>query len=221
MSTDPGYRVRLKARIGKGLSTVDSTRTANFHGRPLTVRAAGDDRTTSHLSPAGEDWMRSLGLLLSEHRTASDVHGLSVLPDDDNLRVFSSTADGRVTHDAAEFIRSLEEAAEGTESRETARALHALNLAQINHEPLAQVVLAVSSIEAMAADSEGWTDAQLGMIEWSAARVRGEFGAAANLSWTPSGRCTTAAFASRRGGYWSAMASSTTGPRHTAINLLI
>ena len=56
----------------------------------------------------------------------------------------------------------------------------ALNLAQINHEPLVQVVLAVSSIEAMAADSEGWTDAQLGMIKWAAARVRSEFGAAAN-----------------------------------------
>ena len=138
MSTDPGYRVRLKARIGKGLSTDDNTRTANFHGRPLTVRAAdedqplneakwlvfsaggfatadeahdygerlrravrlagistivgvdartaGDDRTTSHLSPAGENWMRSLGLPRPEHRTASDVHGLSVRSDDDNLR---------------------------------------------------------------------------------------------------------------------------------------
>ena len=72
---DYGERLRRAVRLA-GISTIVG----------VDARTAGDDRTTSHLSPAGENWMRSLGLPRPEHRTASDVHGLSVRSDDDNLR---------------------------------------------------------------------------------------------------------------------------------------
>ena len=57
--------------------------------------------------------------------------------------------------------------------------MRTLNLAYINHEPLAKVVLAVSSIEALAAGDAGWTPSQLDMIKWAADRVEAQFGNAA------------------------------------------
>ena len=222
------YRVRLKVRIGKGLTTGETSLSAKFNGREVTVksakqdqpleeaswlvigargfateseaseygedlrrathlaglctlvgvdgRAMGDDRTASNFTAAGEEWLRSLGLLQLGQRTVPDIHGLTVLPDDKNVRVVGGGATGRVTHDPAEFVRAIEEAETEGVSQDVVQATSVLNLAQINESPIAKVVLAISSIEALAVQGEGWTASQREMIDQATNWVHSEFG---------------------------------------------
>ena len=228
MSNGVDYRVRLKVRIGKGLTTGETSLSAKFNGREVTVksakqdqpleeaswlvigtrgfateseaseygedlrrathlaglctlvgvdgRAMGDDRTTSNFTVAGEEWLRSLGLLQLGQRTVSDIHGLTILPDDENIRVVGGEASGRVTHDPAEFVCAIEEAATEGVSQDVVQAISVLNLAQINESPIAKVVLAISSIEALAVQGEGWTESQREMIKGATDWVYDEFG---------------------------------------------
>ena len=136
----------------------------------------GDDRTTSNVTAAGEQWLRSLGLLQHGQRTVPDIHGLTILPDDENVRVVGGEATGRVTHDPAEFVRAIEEAATKGMSQDVVQAISVLNLAQINESPIAKVVLAISSIEALAVQGEGWTASQREVIGGAAEWVHREFG---------------------------------------------
>ena len=84
-------------------------------------------------------------------------------------------ASGRVTHNPKRFIRAIEEAAVEGISQDVQRAIGVLNLAQINESPLAKVVLAVSSIEALAHEDTGWTAAQKQMIDKATDWVRRKF----------------------------------------------
>ena len=59
-------------------------------------RALGDDRTTAHFFAAGQEWLRSRGALQDNEKLIDDIHGLTVLPDDENIRVVDATAAGRV-----------------------------------------------------------------------------------------------------------------------------
>ena len=203
VSDNVRYRSRLKVRIGKALTTEETSLTAAFNRRDVRVqsakrkqplneaswlvmsvrgfttpteareygeclrgaihlaglctrigtdgRATGDDRTTTHISPAGEDWLRSRGALQSGEHTVSDVHGLMVFPDDDDIRVISAEGRGRATHDPREFIRAIEETIADGVTHDVEQAIRVLNLAHINESSLAKVVLAISSIEALAA----------------------------------------------------------------------
>ena len=128
-------------------------------------RLTGEDRTTSRIAPAGEEWLRSRGALQEGEKLVDDVHGLMVLPDDDNIRVFSGVATGHVTHDSREFILAIEEAATRGLSPEVEHAIHVLNQAQINESSLAKVVLTISSIEALSGKNEGWTQTQRAIID--------------------------------------------------------
>lgn len=228
MSNGVDYRVRLKVRIGKSLSTDETSLSAKYNGREIIVksdkqdqplkeaswlvigargfateseageygedlrrtthlaglcslvgvdgRAKGDDRTTANITAAGEEWLRSLGVLQLGQRTIPDIHGLTVFPDDENVRVVGGGATGRVTHDPAEFIRAIEEAATEGVSQDVLQAISVLNLAQINESRIAKVVLAISSIEALAVRGEGWTASQRKMIKRATDWVFGEFG---------------------------------------------
>lgn len=228
VENDSRYRSRLKVRIGKALTTEETSLTAAFHQRDVIVqsakpeqplneaswlvmsvrgfttpteareygerlrsaahlaglctrvgadgRATGDDRTTTHISAAGEDWLRSRGALQPGERTVPDVHGLMVFPDDDNIRVFSAEGRGQATHDPREFIRAIEESMTEGVTLDVEQAIRVLNLAHINASSLAKVVLAISSIEALAVNSEGWTACQRQMIDRAAAWVQAEFG---------------------------------------------
>ena len=201
MSGDVGYRTRLKVRIGKGLTTSETSLNAKLNGRDVTVksakrdqpleeaswlvmssrgfanereafehgeqlrsaahlaglctrvgvdgRAVGEDRTTSGIFAGGEEWLRSRGALQAVEQVVGDVHGLMVLPDDENIRIFGGEARGRVTHDSRKFILAIEEAATKGVSHEVEDAIHVLNQAHINESPLAKVVLTISSIEAL------------------------------------------------------------------------
>ena len=222
------YRVRLKVRIGRGLTTEEASLAAQVAGREVTVksanadralkdaswlalgaggfatnseatdygerlrraadlaglctrvgvdgRVAGDDRPTSTLGPAGEDWLRSLGVLQAGQRVIADTHGLSVFPDDGNTRIFNATGTGRATHDAGEFMQAIEESAAEKVNDDVLGAVRVLNLAQINESPIAKVVLAISSIEALAATGGGWTKQQRAMIERTVHWVGNQFG---------------------------------------------
>ena len=228
VSNNVRYRSRLKVRIGKALTTEETSLTAAFNRRDVIVqsakpkqplneaswlvmsvrgfttptearecgeslrraahlaglctrvgadgRATGDDRTTTHISAAGEDWLRSRGALQPGEHTVPDVHGLMVFPDDDNIRVFSAEGRGSATHDPREFIRAIEETMTEGVTPDVEQAIRVLNLAHINASSLAKVVLAISSIEALAANNEEWTASQRQMIDRAAAWVDTEFG---------------------------------------------
>ena len=227
MSADVGYRTRLKVRIGKGLTTSETSLEAEFNGRDVTVksakrdqpleeaswlvmnsrgfanekeafeygeqlrsavhlaglctrvgvdgRAIGDNRTTSGFFAGGEEWLRSLGALQADEQVVNDVHGLMVLPDDENIRIFGGEARGRVTHDSRKFILAIEEAATKGVSHEVEHAIHVLNQAHINESPLAKVVLTISSIEALSDQNKSWTSFQTEIIDRATALVHTEF----------------------------------------------
>ena len=211
------YLARLKVRVGKGLSTDDSTLSAVSNGIPISIRSAendqplkeatwvlviargfstkseaaeygeklrrsvhlvglctalgidgrarGDDRTKTRITTAGTDFFQSLGVLAKDQRAVSDVHGLTVLEDAPNLRVFTSNIGAQASHDPARFVRAIEEASAGALSDEVTRAIEVLNLAYIHDSPIAKVVLAISSIEALAANHEEWSQQQLDTID--------------------------------------------------------
>ena len=106
-------------------------------------------------------------------RIGPDVHGITILPDDGKT-VFVSA--GRPTvqtrSNAGAFVRALEEALPEIEAPQDdfpaiRRAIRLLNLAVMNEDPIARVVLAVSTIEGLATDPP-WTDEQRKLIESAA-----------------------------------------------------
>ena len=131
----------------------------------------GDDRTVSWVNP---EFLRRRGGLDPKTRIGSDVHGLLVLPDDGKtLFPRFGQANLTVRMNAAVFVRAFEEALpesdlSGRDCPSIRRAVRVLNLAEMNADPIAKVVLAVSTIEGLATDPS-WTDAQKSMIEGAAA----------------------------------------------------
>lgn len=124
----------------------------------LDGRGPSDDRRTSWFN---EEWLRSEGVVKEGQRVGPDIHGLVVIPDDREIVWLSAgPASGRVTSDPNRFVRAMEEAAPGGESLSIQQAIRVLNLAQINGDPLAKVVLSISSIEALAETDQEWTDQQ-------------------------------------------------------------
>ena len=138
-------------------------------------RALGEDRTTTHIGAAGEELLRSLGVQKAGEKVVDDVHGLIVMPDDENIRIFAAEARGHATHDSRKFILAIEEAATKGVSHEVEHAIHVLNQAHINESPLAKVVLTISSIEALSDQNKSWTPSQREIIDRATALVHTEF----------------------------------------------
>lgn len=134
---------------------------------------AGDpheDRTVSWFNP---EVLRELGALDPDTRLGPDVHGLVVLPDDGKtvfLRMGHATAS--VRSNASGFVRALQDALPESEpagdSPSIRRAIRVLSLAQLSTDPIAKIVLAVSTVEGLVTDPP-WTDAQKELIERAAA----------------------------------------------------
>jgi hypothetical protein len=123
----------------------------------------GQDKPTGWIS---EDFARSMGLLQAHERVRPNVHGIQVLPDDDNTRIPNVQAGLSVTADPASFLDAFKEL-ENNASIKTdpiRSGLRVLNLALMTPHPLAQLVLAYSAIEAVGQD-EDWTTAQRALIE--------------------------------------------------------
>ena len=93
-------------------------------------------------------------------------------------RTFGSSEVGRpvASHTIlrSSSVRLEEAATEGVS--QFVQATSVLNLAQINESPIAKVVLAISSIEALAVQGEGWTASQREMIDQATNWVHSEFG---------------------------------------------
>ena len=139
-------------------------------------RSVDDERPQGGFSPEGEQWLRELRDLPPEQLLLPDVHGLSVVPDNQEICFMSLSATGSVTHDPQEFIRSIEEAAARGVPDNVMRAIRVLNHAQINENPIAKVVLAISSIEALAAVNTGWSESQMDMVKQAQNWVTSKFG---------------------------------------------
>ena len=130
----------------------------------------GEDRTMSWLNP---EVFRGAN---PNQRLAPDVHGIVTLPDDGNNVFARARGRGQVLANAGQFVRSLEECLPENDPRRSGfpsirRAIRVLNLAEANKDPIAKVVLAVSTIEGLATDPP-WTDEQRGLIDSAAAALQ-------------------------------------------------
>ena len=122
----------------------------------------GENKPTGWVS---EEYARSNGLINEHERLAPNVHGLAILPDDDNTRIPVINIEGRVTADPEQFASALREAGENgaTGFGAAANGVRLLNLALMNSEPLAQMVLALSAVEELGQNVK-WSQAQVALI---------------------------------------------------------
>ena len=136
---------------------------------------AGDPREDRSVSWINPEILRSGGLD-PDTRIGPDVHGIVIFPDDGKtLFVRMGRARGQVRSNASNFVRALKEAlpesdVSGRDLPSIRRAIRVLNLAEMNTDPIAKMVLAISTIEGLATDPP-WTDEQQNLIESSAARL--------------------------------------------------
>ena len=126
----------------------------------------GQDQIVSWVNP---EVLRRSGALDPDARLGSDIHGIQILPDDGKtLFARLGPAEATVLSNADDFVRALEEAfpkpeASGAERPAIRRAVRVLNLAEMNKDPIARVVLSISTIEGLAA-GPGWTKRQKELI---------------------------------------------------------
>ena len=128
------------------------------------------------LSWINEELGRSEGWLAPHQRYGPDVHGLSILPDDENTVFMYMEADLRVAPNPAQFLDALHELAEQpsiTESKVTI-AVRLLCLAHIN-QSFGSIVLAFSAVE-MVAQDEDWSDKQRDLIKKLVAEITNQAG---------------------------------------------
>ena len=140
----------------------------------VDARDPGEDRTMTWINP--EVFRR----VNPDQRLAPDVHGIVVLPDDGNNVFAHGRASGRVLANAGDFMRSLEEClTEGgplrSDPSSIRRAIRVLSLAEISKDPITKLVLAVSTIEGLAADPP-WTNEQRELLESVAACLKNAHG---------------------------------------------
>ena len=138
----------------------------------------GKDPTVSWFNP---EILRGIEGFDPNTRIGPDVHGIVVLPDDGkNQFVRLGRARGQVQMNATDFVRALEEALPESDTvrrdcPSIRRAIRVLNLAEMNEDPIAKVVLAISVIEGLATEPP-WTDWQKKLIKSAAGRLPQTFG---------------------------------------------
>ena len=126
----------------------------------------GEDRKLSWVNP------EAVRRINPDLRVASDVHGVMVLPDDGNTVIPYVEATLSVEASADNFVRYLEECLPGNRplhigSPSIRRAIRVLSLAQTYKDPIAKLVLSVSTVEGLAIDPP-WTDEQRTLIDRAA-----------------------------------------------------
>lgn len=108
-----------------------------------------------------QDYARSIGFIAPHERTHPNVHGLLVLEDDPSIRFPIIRADATVRANPDDFIGALEELSESAlkPGARSWNGLRLLNQAMLNPQALAQLVLAISAVEALGQD-EKWSAGQ-------------------------------------------------------------
>ena len=163
----------------RGFATESDARDFGEHLRSnvqiaaLCSHVGADVGMDTTIGSINEDYFRSLGLLKPHQRYADEIHGISVLPDDNNtLFPLIGAAELNVRADPAQFIGAMSELAGQLSLSESAviQAVRHLNLALINPQPLARIVLAFSAIEALG-QNETWTPTQVNLIKKLASEV--------------------------------------------------
>ncbi len=129
------------------------------------------------MSQINEELWRSEGWLAPHQRYGPDVHGLSILPDDENTVFIHIKAGGTVTSDPTQFLNAMRLLAEQPSIIESKVTLpvRLLSLAHINPQPLARIVLAFSATE-MVAQDENWSDKQRDLIKKLVAEITNQAG---------------------------------------------
>ena len=185
-----GREVRIRASLGpsiskaewlvfeaRGFPTESEAHTfgerlrANVELAALCSSPGVDTGLDEVLGWVHEEYGRSEGGLKPYQRRGPDVHGLLILPDDDNTVFSRSRAKGTTVSSLELFLEAMRELADQPSITEPALALSVrlLNLARINAEPRARIVLAVSAVESVA--DENWTNEQRALINKLAAGI--------------------------------------------------
>lgn len=131
----------------------------------------GEDRKVSWVNP---EVVLERGGLDPDTRIGPDIHGILVLPDDGKtLFIRMGRATATVRSNSGHFVQALQEAfpetdVSGGDCPAIRRAIRVLNLAELSTDPIAKVVLAISTIEGLATDPS-WTDVQKKLIKSAAA----------------------------------------------------
>ena len=186
-----GREVRIRASLGpsiskaewlvfeaRGFPTESEAHTfgerlrANVELAALCSSPGVDTGLDEVLGWVHEEYGRSEGGLKPYQRRGPDVHGLLILPDDDNTVFSRSRAKGTTVSSLELFLEAMRELADQPSITEPALALSVrlLNLARINSEPRARIVLAVSAVESVAED-ENWSAEQRDLIDKLAAGI--------------------------------------------------
>lgn len=129
----------------------------------------GIDETTTWCS---EEWALSLGLIQPGERLLPNIHGVTVMPDDDLNRIPFGSPKVTVRADPAQLLGAIAELPDELPTTMiAANGIRLLNLALMTNEPLAQIVLAFSAVEELGQD-EDWTDEQRNLLEELEQQVR-------------------------------------------------
>jgi hypothetical protein len=121
-----------------------------------------------------EEFARASGLIKDHERIAPNVHGLAILPDDDNTRIPIVDIRAKVSADPSQLSSALEElGVSDTHLGIADEPIRILNLALMTREPLAQMVLAFSVIEELGQNKKKWSEAQLTLKEQLARAAEG------------------------------------------------
>jgi hypothetical protein len=99
-----------------------------------------------------------------------NIHGLDVLPDHPNTRIFTMSATGIVRAVPDPFLSDLDEIVRAavTPSQRVAAVILLLNYALLRPEPVAQIVFAVSAVESLG-QGESWSKDQKALLSEIAA----------------------------------------------------
>lgn len=162
----------------KGFKTEEEAREFGNQLRQIVEIAAlctrlgvnvGDDRSGAWMS---REFALSMGLIQPHERMMPNVHGLMVLPDDDLSRFLTVEGHGKVMHEPAQLVTSLNELGRQVPVQVSAAAagVRVLNLALMASAPLAQIVLALSAVEELG-QGESWSEGQKALLEELADQV--------------------------------------------------
>jgi hypothetical protein len=127
----------------------------------------GRDNVTSWMS---EDYARLRGLQPHE-KLFPNVHGLAIVPDDGSARFPLVEIDATVRAAPEDLLSAMTEVAVAlpVNFSTAADGVRILNLALINPQPLAQIALSLSAVEALG--QKKWTEKQAALISELATQV--------------------------------------------------